>query len=78
MNCTEDVYDVVGLSKKMKGVQNFLVHRLDLSHVDKTDLSKILSASTLSPGVYNTVGKGINSGSGKSQTLRPSKYDQKT
>lgn len=47
------------LAKKLKGFQNFLVHRLDLYHVDKADLIKILSV-----GVYNTVGKGINWGSG--------------
>lgn len=50
------------LAKKMKEVQNFLVHRLDLYHADKTDLSKTLSA-----GVYNTEGKGINWTSGQVQ-----------
>lgn len=48
------------LARKLKGLQNFLVHRLDLYHVVKADLSKTLSA-----GVYNTVGKGINWGSGQ-------------
>lgn len=48
------------LAEKLKEVQNFLVHRLDLFHVDKADLSKTLSAD-----VYSTVGKGINWDSGQ-------------